>query len=62
MDFVKYDELDVTNQISAFVQHTSQNFRCHDQTIGLRIDLYVASQDTHRIRRKSLLEIPELLI
>ena len=49
MYFVKYDELDVTDQISAFVQHTSQNLRCHDQTIGLRINLYVTSQDTHRI-------------
>jgi hypothetical protein len=43
MYFVKYDELDVTNQISAFVQHAPQNFRCHDQTIGLGINLYVAS-------------------
>ena len=62
MYLVKYDELDVTNQISAFVEHTSQNFRCHDQTVCLRIDLYVARQYTHRIRRKSLLEITELLI
>jgi len=62
MYFVKYDEFDVTNQIRAFIQHTSQNFRCHDQTIGFRIDLYVASQDTNRVRGKRLLEITKLLI
>lgn len=62
MYFVKNHKLDITDQISALIKHASQYFRCHDQTIGFRVDLDVASQYTHRVRRKCLLKITELLI
>ena len=44
--FIKDDEFDVSNEIRAFVKHTPQNLRRHDQTRGLRVNLYITGQNT----------------
>ena len=62
MNFVEDDELDVTNQVGAFVQHTSKNFSRHNEAAGLRIYLHISGQDSDGGCGKCLLEIPELLV
>ena len=44
--FIKDDKLDISDEISTFVKHTPQNLRRHDQTGRLRVNLYIACQNT----------------
>ena len=62
MDLVENNELDVANQVCAFVKHASEDFRGHDQTAGLWVDLNVPGQDPDSARTEGLLEVPEFLV
>ena len=62
MHFVEDDELDVSDEISAFVEHTAQNLSRHDQAVGFWIDLDVARQDANRRGAECLLEVAVLLV
>lgn len=48
VNLVENDKFDITNQISAFVEHASKNFCRHDQTVRFWIDLNVAGKYAHR--------------
>ena len=65
--FIKDDKFDISNEICAFVKHTPQNFRRHDQTGGLRVDLYITCQNTNsggggRGTREGRFEVAEFLV
>ena len=65
--FIKDDKLDVSDEIRAFVKHTPQNLRGHDQTRGLRVNLYITCQDTDsggggRGAREGRFEVAEFLV
>jgi hypothetical protein len=62
MNLIKDHKLHIPNEVGAFVQHTTQDFRSHDETRGLWIDLYISGENAHLSRREGLLEIAELLI
>lgn len=46
MDLVKDDPLDFAHDFGAFVKHRSENFCCHDETGGGRVDRHIASHQT----------------
>ena len=58
--FVKYDKLDVADNIGSPVEHTSQDLGRHDQATSLRVDLNISCQDTDLV--KGLPEVAELLV
>lgn len=60
--FVENDELDVADKVCSFVQHTSQNFCRHDQTIRLRVDLHVSCENADRRSTKRGLKVSVLLV
>ena len=65
--FIKDDKLDISDEICAFVKHTPQNFRGHDQTWGLRVNLYIACQNSNSGRggrgaREGRFEVAEFLV
>jgi len=60
MNFIKNNKFDVANDISPTIQHTPENFCCHDQAAGLRVDLYISGKDPYVV--KYVTEIPKLLI
>lgn len=62
MDFVEYHEFDISNKISPFVQHTTQNLSGHYKTSGFWIDLNIPCQDSNGRRGERLLEVPKFLI
>ena len=62
MHFVENDELDVTDEIRTLVKHTSEDFRSHDQTIRLGVDLHISSKDANGARTESLFEVSEFLV
>ena len=62
MHLVKNDEFNVTNQVRAFVEHTSQNLRRHDETVRFRVDLNIACEDTNLRCAECLLEVSVLLV
>jgi len=76
VDFVKDDEFNISNQISSFIEHTSQNLGrhlpisfdkkkrkdAHNQTTTLGVDLHISSQNTDRRRIESSFEVSEFLI
>jgi hypothetical protein len=47
VDFIKDDELDISDEIGSFVQHAPENLRGHDQTWGFRVNLYVACENSN---------------
>ena len=60
MHFIKYDPLQIPDDIGAVIQHGTQNLGGHDQTRGLRSDLNVAREQTHV--GEGLPEIAEFLV
>ena len=62
MYFVEYDKLDVPNEVRAFVKHTSQDLRGHDEAVSFRIDLNIAGQDTNRGGTECLFEVSVFLV
>lgn len=50
MHLVEDDELHITNQICALVQHAAQNFGCHNKTVGFWVDLDISGENSDRGR------------
>lgn len=59
---VEDHEFDISNKVGALIQHATQNFRCHDKTIGFWVDLNVTRQDAHGSGPIRLLEVAVLLV
>jgi len=62
MHLIKHDKFYIANEISTLVEHTSENFRGHDETVRFGIDLHVTGENPDRGRRKCVFEVAELLI
>lgn len=62
MDLIENHEFNISDEISAFIQHTSKNFSGHDKTASFRVDLDISCQNSNRRRGESLLEISEFLV
>jgi hypothetical protein len=62
VDLIKNHEFDISYQISAFIEHASQDFSCHYQAARFWVDLNIPGEYTHSWRRKSSFEITEFLI
>ena len=60
MDFIKYDPLGVSNQSGTAVQHGPQNFRRHNKTVGVGVNLNITSDEPNTL--KPLLKLAKLLI
>ena len=62
MNLVENDEFNISDEIRTLVEHASENFRGHNQTVRLGVDLDISSQDPNGVRTEGLLEVPEFLV
>jgi hypothetical protein len=60
VDLVKDDELDVADDVCAFVEHRAEDLRRHDEQRSRRVDAHVASDDANVAKR--VFELAVLLI
>ena len=60
MNFVKYDPLQISNDIRSIVKHGPQNLSCHDKAGCGRIDLNITGNQTDTF--KIILEVTKLLV
>ena len=60
VNLIENDEFNVLHEGSAPVKHRSQNFSCHDEAGGVRVQLDVAGEQADTL--ESFLEITKLLI
>jgi hypothetical protein len=62
VNFIKHHKFHITNQISALVQHASQDFCCQNQAASFGVHLNIPREDSNGLGVKGLSEIAKFLI